>query len=127
MENPQPGDIQGKWEALNLGKVLSYGLLSFDSEGNGVFIAVNGEEAGLLLKVDSFKSKERSFQVTAHFIDEGERTDKAAVFEGELDQGVLCLFLTEENQDEDTKQPFCFSHYKEINKYRKMADQALDT
>lgn len=125
MENPQPSDITGKWEALNLGRVLSYGLLSFDSEGSGVFIAVNGEEAGLLLNIDSFISKERSFQVTAHFIDDGEHTDKAAVFEGELDQGVLCFTLTEESEDEDTKQPLCFSRYNEINKYRNMADQAL--
>jgi hypothetical protein len=122
LENPMPADIQGKWEALALGKIIHYGLLSFDSNGNGVFIASSDEEAGQVLKLENFVSKERSFLLSATLVGEEERED-FDVLEGEIVQGILCFHPAE--SDEQQEQLYCFARYEEINKYRKIADEAL--
>lgn len=121
VETPQPNDVSGRWEGFVTGKLVPYIQVYIDKDGSGFAIASDKERALKILEFDSFKSADKSFYVTAYFIEDGERTEPE-IIEGVLDSGELCFYLPKEDEEE-INPPFCFERYKKIKKYRKLANR----
>lgn len=127
--NPKASDIAGLWESTSVLQYTPYTLLRINPNGDGVWIAVNEEQALEVLTFTFVKTWVREFEVriTSSIREEAQPIH----IRGSLAQGQLCFDVTEIPDKENHKveipslYQLCFTQYKAIDEYRAKALKLL--